>query len=236
MIEFFYLFITVLLGSTIFSFAVFLVFLNLGLLPSPPGGHWTQKLHINPHAQGKKLQSPSEEESRPQHISEAGPDIKLVDLNVEVARVSKILREFTGGTMTVMAFTESGLTRMKLDPTQLSEVLLNLAINLLLAGQRHRQLTVEARELKPDAELFRWYPNAQPGPHVVLGVSSMTATHETESRTARPPITAMEHIGVTGAELKSLDSIVRQHGGYLVTETKSGRDFEIYLPLAGARR
>ena len=122
------------------------------------------------------------------------------------------------------------------DPTQLHQVLLNLAVNARDAMPHGGRLTLQGRNLALDESYARLHIDARPGPYVVVGV--------TDSGAGIPPA-LLEKIfepffttkGVgqgTGLGLSTSLAIVRSHGGFVnvYSEVGRGTSFKVYLPAA----
>ncbi len=158
---------------------------------------------------------------------------EVLDLNRVVGDMEKLLRRTIGETITLQFTLDPALGRVKADPSQLEQVVLNLAVN--------------ARDAMPQGGVLSiWTANAEfsgsagdplgvrPGPYVVLtvrdtgcGMDEATATHIFE-----PFFTTKEPGRGTGLGLSTAYGIVKQSGGEIEVETQPGKGstFRIYLP------
>src|SRR5579872_690719 len=98
---------------------------------------------------------------------------KVLDLNEVVRETDKLLRRLIGEDLHLTAVLDPGISRVKVDPGQLGQVLMNLAVNARDAMPTGGKLTVETRNVDIDREYERLHPDSQPGRYVLL---SMTDT------------------------------------------------------------
>jgi signal transduction histidine kinase len=156
-----------------------------------------------------------------------------LDLNGLVGDLEKMLRVLLGERATLVLALEPGLRAVRADPTQLTQVLLNLAINGRDAMPGGGVLRVETalRELRPDESRRRG--DLQPGLYVRLSVHD-TGTGmdlETQRRAFEPFFTTKGQSG-TGLGLATVYGIVHQSGGHVEIESALGQGstFHVWLP------
>jgi PAS domain S-box-containing protein len=159
---------------------------------------------------------------------------KIVDLNVIVSDVEKMLRRLIGEDILLTSSLDPGLGSVKADPGQIEQVLMNLAVNARDAMPEGGHLTVETRnaELGPDDAARR--PPTLAGRYVMLAVtdSGMGMDAETQSHLFEPFFTTKEMGKGTGLGLSTVYGIVKQSEGYIwcYSEVGVGTTFKIYLP------
>ena len=120
------------------------------------------------------------------------------------------------------------------DPTQLHQVLLNLAVNARDAMPRGGSLTIAAENFVVDEHYAAMTPNAKPGPCVVLRLSDSGAgmSRATIDKIFDPFFTTKEIGKGTGLGLSTTLGIVKSHGGFISVYSEIGRGttFKIFLP------
>ena len=161
---------------------------------------------------------------------------KVLDLNTLVADMSKLLRRLIREDIEFGFRLGDSLGRVKADPGQIEQVLLNLTVNASDAMRRGGKLTIETQNLTADEGYARTRQPLRPGQYVMLAVTDtghgMDAA--TKSRIFEPFFTTKEPGKGTGLGLATVYGVVRQSGGFIWLETSPGNGarFEIYLPRA----
>jgi signal transduction histidine kinase/ActR/RegA family two-component response regulator len=161
---------------------------------------------------------------------------RILDLNVLVADMSKMLRRLVREDIEFGFRLGDSLGRVKADPGQLEQVLLNLTVNASDAMPQGGKLTIETQRIKVDEGYALARPPLRPGKYVQLVVADtghgMDAA--TMSRIFEPFFTTKEQGKGTGLGLATVYGVVRQSGGFIWVESSpgSGARFEIYLPQA----
>ena len=126
------------------------------------------------------------------------------------------------------------------DPTQLHQVLLNLAVNARDAMPQGGVLTLAASNVTNDAQFAATGQDAKVGTYVLLQVrdTGLGIPPEVRDRIFEPFFTTKEIGKGTGIGLATVLTVVRSHGGFLNVESEVGRGscFKIYLPADPAHR
>jgi signal transduction histidine kinase len=161
---------------------------------------------------------------------------RIIDLNALVADMSKLLRRLVREDIEFGFCLGDSLGRIKADPGQIEQVLLNLALNASDAMPQGGKLTIETQKLKVDQSYALARPPLKAGQYVQLAVtdSGHGMDAATKSRIFEPFFTTKEPGKGTGLGLATVYGVVRQSGGFIWVETSPGNGarFEIYLPLA----
>jgi two-component system cell cycle sensor histidine kinase/response regulator CckA len=129
---------------------------------------------------------------------------------------------------------EPELGVVKADPSQISQVLMNLCVNARDAMPEGGTLTLETRNMTLDEEYARLHLGAQPGDYVRLSVSDTGCgmSPEVQARLFEPFFTTKEPGKGTGLGLAVVYGVVEEHGGFINVYSQEGRGstFHIYLP------
>src|SRR5207245_2966680 len=162
----------------------------------------------------------------------------VIDLNASVMEIEKMLHRVIGEDIEHASRWEPGLGRIKADHGQLSQVLMNLAVNARDAMPNGGKLVIETAHADLDDTYGRQHLGAKSGPHVMLAVSDtgMGMDSETLSHIFEPVFTTKETGKGTGLGLSMVYGIVKQSGGnvWVYSEPGRGTTFKVYLPLVDA--
>ena len=163
-------------------------------------------------------------------------DPRPVDLNGVVAEIDAMFRRLIPENIQIVTALAADLHRVKVDPAQMEQVLMNLVINARDAMSLGGRLVVETSNVDLDEAYARSHPDVTAGPYVMLAVSDtghgMDA--ETLSHVFEPFFTTKAAGKGTGLGLAMVYGIVRQSGGHVAVYSEPGRGttFKVYLPRA----
>jgi signal transduction histidine kinase len=148
----------------------------------------------------------------------------IIDLNTSVMEIEKMLHRVIGEDIELAIKLQPELGRVKADAGQLSQVLMNLAVNSRDAMPNGGKLVIETANADLDATYARQHLGARPGPHVMLAVSDtgIGIDSETLSHIFEPFFTTKETGKGTGLGLSMVYGIVKQSNGYIMAYSEPG--------------
>ncbi len=159
---------------------------------------------------------------------------RVIDLNAVVEESSQMLRRLISEHIDLSQSLDPRLLRIKVDPAQLQQVLMNLAVNARDAMPKGGTLGIVTANVDLPARALSGNPDFEPGTYVMLAVSDSGVGMDTNTR-ARifEPFFTTKRIGEgTGLGLSTVYGIVRQSGGHIHVDSERGRGsrFTIYFP------
>ena len=159
---------------------------------------------------------------------------RVVDLNRLLAGMDGLLRRLLPENIAIDTVRGGGLGTVRVDPSQLEQVVMNLAINGRDAMPEGGTLTLETANVFFDPEYASRHAEANPGRYVMLAVSDTGCgmDRETAARAFEPFFTTKSQERGTGLGLSTVHGIVRQNGGRveIYSEPGEGTTVKIYLP------
>lgn len=160
---------------------------------------------------------------------------KVVDLNSTITDLKKMLHRLIGEDIQFITRLDAEVGRVKCDPGQIEQVIMNLVVNARDAMPEGGRLMVETYQAEIKPEILRREPDLTPGPHVLLVVSDTGCgmDRETQEHIFEPFFTTKDNDKGTGLGLATVYGIVKQCGGHIevYSEVGVGTTFHVYLPI-----
>ena len=159
---------------------------------------------------------------------------KVLNLNEVVTKILKMLRRLIGEDIILAWQPAPDLWHIKVDPSQIDQILANLCVNARDSITGTGTITIETENCTIYADYCAHYVDVVPGDYVRLVVSDTGCgmTHETLERIFEPFFTTKEMGKGTGLGLATVFGIVKQNNGFISVHSKpgGGTTFTISLP------
>ena len=163
---------------------------------------------------------------------------RVLQLNDIVQNMEKMLRRLIGEDIELSIVFDSGLGRVKADPGQLEQVIMNLAVNARDAMPRGGKLTIGTSNVVVDHKLKFRNRTLDVGKYVLLAITDngVGMTEEVKAHLFEPFFTTKGLGKGTGLGLATCYGIISQSGGdiHVYSEANCGTTFKIYLPRTDA--
>jgi CheY-like chemotaxis protein len=159
---------------------------------------------------------------------------QVLDLNEVVANMDRMLQRLIGEDIQLLTVLDPELWPVKVDPGQIEQVIMNLAVNARDAMPGGGKLTIETANVVLDEGYARRHVSVKPGPCVMVAVTDNGSgmDRETQSHLFEPFFTTKKTGEGTGLGLSTVYGIVKQSEGniWAYSELGRGTTFKIYLP------
>jgi two-component system, cell cycle sensor histidine kinase and response regulator CckA len=160
---------------------------------------------------------------------------KVLDLNELVAEMCSLLKRLVREDISFTFKAGESLGRVKADPGQIEQVIMNLTVNACDAMPTGGKLIVETRNVSVDEATAKTRPPLLAGDYIRLSVEDTGQGMDaaTKERIFEPFFTTKELGKGTGLGLATVYGVVKQSGGCIWVESEPGKgtQFEVYLPL-----
>jgi PAS domain S-box-containing protein len=163
---------------------------------------------------------------------------KVIDINAIVQGIDSLLRRLIGEHITLKTVCQAGLGAVRIDPAQVEQIVMNLAVNARDAMAAGGTLTIETKNVELGSDYAFTHPEVTPGDYVMVSVSDTGSgmDPETLARIFEPFFTTKEQGRGSGLGLATCYGIVKQSGGsiWAYSEVGRGSTFKVYLPRVRA--
>ncbi len=159
---------------------------------------------------------------------------RILNLNQTIEGMLNMLRRLIGENINLIWMPGNGLWPIKMDPSQIDQILANLCVNARDAIAGVGKLTVETKNVTFDKEYCATHAGSLPGEYVRITVSDTGSgmDKETLAHIFEPFFTTKGVGEGTGLGLATLYGAVKQNNGFInaYSEPGQGTTFTIYLP------
>jgi len=159
---------------------------------------------------------------------------RVLDVNDTTASMLKMLQRLIGESISLVWLPQMGLWPVRVDPSQIDQLLVNLCINARDAIPGVGRVTIETGNKVLDETYCAVHPDCVPGEYVMLAVSDDGdgIGKDALGHIFEPFFTTKEPGRGTGLGLSTVYGIVKQNNGYIhvCSEPGKGSTFRIYLP------
>ncbi len=158
----------------------------------------------------------------------------VLNLNKSLESMLKMLQRLIGEDIDLVWLPGTGLWSVKMDPSQIDQILANLCVNSRDAISGVGKVTIETHTVEFDSAYCADHPGFVPGEFVLLSVSDNGCGMDKETRgnIFEPFFTTKDVDKGTGLGLATVYGIVKQNNGFINVYSKPGKGtiIKIYLP------
>jgi PAS domain S-box-containing protein len=157
-----------------------------------------------------------------------------LDLNGIIINLQRMLERLIGEDVDLITLLDPHLRRLKADPGQIEQVIMNLVVNARDAMPQGGRLILETKNVYLNEAYVDQHVGVTPGPYTMLAISDtgVGMNKDIVSHIFEPFFTTKELGKGTGLGLATVHGIVTQSGGHICVDTEPGRGstFKVYLP------
>ena len=161
-------------------------------------------------------------------------EAKVTDVNAIVADVEKMLRRLAGEDIELVTDLSSELPSIKIDPGQMGQVIINLAVNARDAMPDGGRIVLSTNKINCGKVGVACHEGVPPGIYVLLRVedTGVGIAPDVQDRMFEPYFTTKDLGKGTGLGLSMVYGIINQSGGYIFVDSNLGQGavFSVYLP------
>jgi two-component system, cell cycle sensor histidine kinase and response regulator CckA len=165
---------------------------------------------------------------------------QVLDLNTIVEGMLSMIRRLIGEDINLIWKPGTGLISIRMDPSQVDQILANLCVNARDAITNVGNVIIESATVSLDASYCAYHAGTVPGEYVLLSVSDdgCGMDKQTLDKIFEPFFTTKDIGKGTGLGLATVYGIVKQNNGFIgvYSEPDRGTTFKIYLPRYTERK
>lgn len=159
---------------------------------------------------------------------------KVVEVNSVVRETERLLQRVIGEDVALSAHLDPQIGAARIDPGQLGQVIMNLAVNAREAMPKGGRLTIETRAVDLNAADAGRRSGIKPGRYIVLSVEDTGSgmAEEVKARIFEPFFTTKDIGQGTGLGLATVQAFAKQSSGHIEVESAPdcGSTFRIFIP------
>ncbi|MDR1488287.1 MAG: response regulator [Holosporales bacterium] len=162
---------------------------------------------------------------------------KVISITENLAELSSLLRRLIGTSIDFKMVHERNIWPVKVDNSQLEQVIINLVVNArdAMEGKDDAELVIESKNFSTDTEFKCFYDIAPPGEYILIEVTDngIGISPEAIKHIFEPFFTQKESKSGTGLGLSTVSGIINQAGGFInvISKEGEGSTFQVYLPM-----
>jgi CheY-like chemotaxis protein len=164
---------------------------------------------------------------------------KVLNLNDAIGNTEKMLQRMIGEDISLVTDFDPTLNAVKVDPGQIDQVVMNLAVNARDAMPQGGRLTIATRNVDLDEKGCQEYPGLTPGNYVMVSVTDTGCgiPPEVMARIFEPFFSTKELGKGTGLGLATVYGIVKQSDGHIAVDSLvgAGTTFKLFFPVVAER-
>jgi CheY-like chemotaxis protein len=159
---------------------------------------------------------------------------RVISLNTIIGELGRMLQRVIGEDINLSTTLVEDLWSVRADPSQMEQVIINLAVNARDAMPHGGHLSIVTANIVLDQASAARQLDAHPGEYVTLSISDtgVGMDEEVKNRIFEPFFTTKGQEKGTGLGLSTVYGIVKQNSGHILVESQVGQGttFQIYLP------
>lgn len=159
---------------------------------------------------------------------------RVLNYNDALKNIINMLSKVVGESIRLEWRSEQDLWSVKIDPSQITQILTNLCVNARDAIGEDGEIVIETRNAHVDENYCNTNMNCKPGDYVMLAVSDNGSgmSKKIQEKIFEPFFTTKKNGEGTGIGMATVYGVVKQNGGFIniYSEPGLGTTIKVYLP------